>query len=115
MGSSKSVLSGNNGKYENIKQAKKATKGLNLTIDDLQLLCVPDTDASRVAYLWLYTFFTLLGESAPNKDDKRQIPGIYTKEIHRIYEAHITAVFTGSESVPLGLVAFEQLLVEYFS
>jgi hypothetical protein len=101
------------GRYSNIKDAIEATEGLGYAIDDLRLLCLPDTDSAMIAYDWLYRFFTLL-ESAPNNDDKRQIPWFYTKEsIHRMYETHIK-LQRGDESETLGIREFEELWENIF-
>ena len=76
----------------------------------LQWACVPDTAQSREAYLWLFNFFGLVGDNAPSREDKVQIPGIYTQEsVHTMYQHHVTMLYTANEHEPLAIRAFEQL------
>ncbi|MBC7389218.1 MAG: hypothetical protein H7329_08420 [Opitutaceae bacterium] len=80
-----------------------------------QWACVPETDVSREAYLWLYHFISLVGDSAPNRNDKIQLPGIYTqKSIYEIYVHHVTTIYTSNELEPLEIRAFETLWKNVF-
>ena len=75
-----------------------------------QWACVPETDVSREAYLWLFNFFSLVGDNSPNRNHKIQMPGIYTqKSIHDIYSHHVTTIYTSNEHEPLSLRPFEML------
>lgn len=103
-------------KYPNIAAARKALQPLGFHDEEyFQWACVPDNPASREAYLWLFKFFTLIGENTPNRKDKIQLPGIYTKEsIHKIYHHHVTTIYSGNEHEPLERRAFESLWLNIF-
>lgn len=103
-------------RYNNIKEAREALEPLGFTdVEYFQWACVPDTDAAREAYLWLFNFVDLIGDNAPNRNDKIQLPGIYTKEsIHQIYQHHVNTLYSGNEHEPLELRAFETLWQNVF-
>jgi len=61
--------------YRNVKQARKALDKYDLTPAQVQMACVPNTPAAIQAYLWMMEFFDLVGDSAPNRYEKVQIPG----------------------------------------
>ena len=64
-------------RYSNIAEARKALEPTGITeYQHLQWACVPDSSASREAYMWMTNFFGLVGELAPNRDNKVQLPGI---------------------------------------
>ena len=69
-----------------------------MDVDDsmLELACIPDSPGSMQAYLWLKNFFSLLGDYAPDRDNKIELPGIYTKDsIYTIYHKHVTDPHVG--------------------
>lgn len=101
----------NKARYTNIAEAKKELHPLGFTdVEFYQWACVPDNASSREAYLWLYKFFELVGDYAPNREDKVQIAGIYTqKSIHKMYVLHMNTLYTGNEHEPLQQRAFEEL------
>jgi len=102
-------------RFKDIEEAKKELYPHITDHQQLQWACVPDSDAAREAYLWMYEFFGLVGDSAPNRAHKIQLPGIYTKgSIHQIYHHHITTLYTGNDHEPLELRAFESLWLSVF-
>lgn len=65
-----------NGRYHNIEEARKAFAGFDFPEEWLHYSCLPsNSPASNEAYSWLKTFFLLVGDNAPNRNDKIQIPG----------------------------------------
>jgi hypothetical protein len=98
-------------RYKNVEEARAVLKPLG--IEDYmqyQFACVPDNPASLEAFLWMHKFFELVGDCAPNRENKVQLPGIYTKDsIFHIYHHHVETLFTSNEHEPLGLRAFEKL------
>jgi hypothetical protein len=93
--------------FKNIFLARKALGHLGLEESALHMACLPDSPAYLQAYQWLANFFALIGDYAPNRDNKVQLPGIYTKSsIYDIYRHHVTAVFTGDEHEPLSKTSF---------
>ena len=62
-------------RYSNIAEARKAFEGFDFPEEWLHYACIPDSPASFEAYCWLFKFFTLVGDNAPNRNDKIQIPG----------------------------------------
>ena len=104
------------GKYNNIDEAREALSALGFTEEEFfQWAVVPDNPAAREAYLWLYRFISLVGENSPNRRDKIQLPGIYTKHsIHQIYKHHVVTLYSSNEHEPLGLRAFETLWLNIF-
>ena len=105
------VSKGGRSRYANIDEARKALEPLGFNDEEyFQWACVKDTDAAREAYMWFYKFISLVGDNAPNRKDKIQIPGIYTQEsIHAIYKHHILTWYTGNEHEPLDLRSFEEM------
>lgn len=101
--------------YDNINAAREAYKDLNLTEVDLQMMVVPNSEAAEDAYMWLSSFIELVGDSAPNRNAKIQIPGIYTKQsIHDIFTNHMRNVYSSNEYDPLELSAFKNLWKNVF-
>jgi hypothetical protein len=73
-------------RYNNIDEARKNLEPLGITDEEqLQWACVPDTAPAREAYLWMFNIFGLIGDSAPNRKDKIQLPGIYTRASILLY------------------------------
>ena len=105
------VQKGAQSRYLNIEDARKALVPIGIEDEEhFQWACVPDNPASREAYMWLYNFFTLVGDHAPNRNDKIQLPGIYTQEsIHAIFQHHVETIYSGNEHNPLEIRAFETL------
>jgi hypothetical protein len=103
-------------KYNNVEEAAAAL--IPLGIEDYQqhqFACVPDNPASLEAFLWMHNFFGLVGDSAPNRENKVQLPGIYTQaSIHHIYQHHVEALYTSNEHEPLKIRAFETLWANVF-
>ena len=98
-------------KFKNIYEAKKIIAkrgdGLKFSDEEIQLMCVPDNPRSLEAYQWLANFFKLVGDYAPNRHDKIQLPGMFTKEsINSIYAHHISSKMTANEHNPLEVSAF---------
>ncbi len=57
----------------------------------------------------------MLGDYAPNRDNKIELPGIYTKDsIYTIYHKHVTKAFAGDEHEPLSLSAFKRIWKNIF-
>ena len=107
---------GASAKYKTIGEARTALEPLGFQEEVFfQWACVPDNPAAREAYLWIYNFISLVGENTPNRKDKIQLPGIYTKEsIHKIYQHHVITLYAGNEHDPLELRAFETLWLNIF-
>jgi hypothetical protein len=103
-------------KYDNVGEACAALKPLGVTnYYEYQLACLPETPALLEAFLWMHSFFGLVGDSAPNRENKVQLPGIYTKaSIHCIYHHHISTLYTSNEHEPLELRSFEILWKNIF-
>ena len=98
-------------RYQNIKEAKAELFPLGFTdFEFIQWACVPDTDSSRDAFMWLTKFFEMVGDNAPNRECKVQVPGIYTLDsIFQMYELQMKSLYTGNEHEPLAQRAFEEL------
>jgi hypothetical protein len=98
-------------RYNNVGEASAALEKIGIyDYHQCQLACVPDTPESLEAFLWMHSFFGLVGDSAPNRKNKVQLPGIYTKaSIHHIYHHHVSTLYTSNEHEPLELRAFEML------
>jgi hypothetical protein len=97
-------------RFRNIVHARKVLGHLDLDESCLHLACLPDSPASLQAYKWLTQFFELVGDKAPNRDNKVQLPGIYTKSsIYDIYVHHVTTLFTGDEHEPLSKSSFLEI------
>lgn len=111
-----STKRGAKARYQNVDEARKALTPLGYTDEQhFQLACIPDTAAARELYLWFYNFFGLVGDNAPNRKDKIQIPGIYTKaSIHHMYLHHVRVLYSANEHEPLGIRAFEELWQNIF-
>ena len=73
--------------YRNILEARAALGASGLDEQSLHLTCLPSGPRYLQAYHWMSNFFSSMGDYAPNRDNKVQIPGIYTKSsIYKIYE-----------------------------
>lgn len=93
--------------YRNIKEARKALGDFDLTEQEIQLACLPSNTADRQAYQWLATFFELVGDRAPNRDNKVQIPGIYSKTgIYVMFHHCVAQNYTGDEHEVLSISRF---------
>ena len=109
------ILHNDDGTMMTIYQARKAMKGtLNLTEEQLQLLCVGSSPLSREAYYFMKSFFPLVCDKAPNRENLCQIPGIYTKDsIYQVFVKH--AKFdTAREAEPMSQQSFEKLWLRVF-
>jgi len=102
--------------FKDVKEAKATLEPLGFKDHQHhQWACVPNTAAAREAYLWMYSFFGLVGDSAPNRANKIQLPGIYTKaSIYQIYVNHIVTLYTANEHEVLELRCFESLWQRVF-
>jgi len=105
-----------NARFANVVEAGKELRKIGFNDRQFhQWACVPENDRSREAYLWMYSFFGLIGDNAPNRAEKIQLPGIYTKaSIHKIYVKHVETIFTGNEHCPLELSQFKKLWATVF-
>jgi hypothetical protein len=103
-------------RYNNVEEASAILKPLGIDeYQQLQFACVPDNPASLEAFLWMHSFFGLVGDSAPNRENKVQLPGIYTQDsIHHIYQHHVATLYTSNEHQPLERRAFETLWSNVF-
>jgi hypothetical protein len=103
-------------RYRNVEEAAAVLKPLGIhDYQQHQFACIPDSPASLEAFLWMHSFFGLVGDSAPNRENKVQLPGIYTQaSIHHIYQHHVSTLFTSNEHKPLELRAFETLWKNVF-
>lgn len=61
--------------FTHVNQARKAFAKYDLSPIEIQAICVPDGAGSLEAYGWLLEFFSLVGDSSPNRYEKVQIPG----------------------------------------
>jgi hypothetical protein len=99
--------------FTHVDEAAKALIPMGITrFIDHQFACLPDSPASRDAFYWLTNFFNLVGDYAPNREHKLQLPGIYTQQsIHQIYQHHVNTIYTGNEfdNYTLELTQFELL------
>lgn len=85
--------------YRNILEARKALGDYGLSEIDLHMSCLPKSPAYTQAYHWLANFIALLGDQAPNRDNKVQLPGIYTMTgIYTMYRHHVKLKYTGDEN-----------------
>ena len=100
-------------KYKDIKEARKRLSKYGITDEQqIQMACLRDTPAAREAYQWFYNFVSLVGDSAPNKNEKIEIPKIYTKEsIHYIYKKHVENLYSGNEHAALGFGEFLKIIM----
>ncbi len=97
--------------YRNIIEARKDLgRFQDISEEALHMACLPSGARYRQAYLWMSNFFSLIGDSAPNRDNKVQLPGIYTKtSIYEMYVKHISSTFTADEHKPLSKTRFVEL------
>lgn len=108
-------VNGTNGRYRNILEARKALDRYGLTETELHLCCLPNRPADHQAYLWLAKFFALIGDHAPNRDNKVQIPGIYTKSsIYSMYRHNVTEIYRGDEHEVLSKSSFMSIWKNIF-
>jgi hypothetical protein len=99
-----------------VKEAREALAPLGFTdYEFYQWACVAHSPETREAYLWMRDFFELVGDWAPNRDNKVQLPGMYTKEsIHHIFQHHVKTIYSGNEHDPLELSQFRDLWKNVF-
>jgi len=101
--------------YANIVEARAALSHLDLDELSLHLTCLPSGPGYLQAYHWMSHFFEMVGDYAPNRDNKVQLPGIYTKtSIHSIYAKHIESEFPGDEHSILSKSRFLNLWANVF-
>jgi hypothetical protein len=101
--------------YSNILEARIALRDLNLEESQLHMACIPNSPGQVSAYQWLAKFFSLVGDHAPNRDNKVQLPGIYTRDsIYQIYCDHMTDILPGNEHKPLAKTTFMKLWKNIF-
>ena len=94
--------------YSNILEARKAHGNDDgWTETDLHMSCLPDSASYRQAYHWLANFIAMVGDQAPNRDNKVQLPGLYTKSsIYTMYRHHVSEQFPGDEHEILSKSSF---------
>ena len=85
--------------YRNILEARKALGDYGFSELDLHMSCLAKSPAYTQAYYWLANFIALLGDQAPNRDNKVQLPGMYTMtSIYTMYRHHVKLKYTGDEN-----------------
>lgn len=98
--------------YKNILDVRndKSLKEFDLSEEQMQMLCLPDSSAHRQAYYWLRSWILKVGDKAPNRDNLVQLPAFYTKTgIYDIFKLSIEKIETGQEGEVLGLKAFMKM------
>ena len=103
-------------RYTNVAEAREALEPIGISeYQHWQLACLPDSPQARDAYLWMDHFFSLVGDIAPNRENKVQLPGLYTQaSIHSIFEHHMLTLYSANEHKPLDIRGFETLWKNVF-
>jgi hypothetical protein len=108
--STKKIKDSSKPHFANILEARTALGHTDLDEFSLHMTCLPSGPGYLQAYHWLSHFFAMVGDCAPNRDNKVQLPGIYTKSsLYTIYRNHVTSTYTGDEHEPLSKSRFKCL------